>query len=252
MNENQVEQKQPPGDELGYVCTECGADVSEDDKICPKCGADISEIEEDTKDIRDEEYEDLANYMLKAQGISRSGLNIMCFIGVFIFGWLLVVAFNQLGKKGIGWLYIVPIIFLLVLSGKDMAELGLIAPIIYIAGWIHANVVLSRYKSLAKQRIAEINRTPSSQHTADALLERGLLEAKVLRQTDQAMSDLTNVLQLSGGDPQLLNLAGVQFSGAKRFGEAKKFFDRALETTKDEALVNQIKKNQAFAEKRLK
>ena len=66
------------------------------------------------------------------------------------------------------------------------------------------------------------------------------------------MSDFTNVLQLSGGDPQLLNLAGVQFSGAKRFREAKQLFDRALETAKDEALVKQIKKNQAFAEKRLK
>jgi lipoprotein NlpI len=87
---------------------------------------------------------------------------------------------------------------------------------------------------LAKQRIAEIDQTQSSEHTADVILERGLLKAKVLRQTDQAMSDFTNVLQLSGGDPQLLTLAGVQFSGAKRFGEAKQFFDRAFETAKGE------------------
>jgi len=66
------------------------------------------------------------------------------------------------------------------------------------------------------------------------------------------MSDLTNALQLSGGDPQLFNLTGVQFSGAKRYREAKQFFDRALETARDEVLVKQIKKNKAFAEKRLK
>ena len=124
---------------------------------------------------------ELDNYGLKDQGISRSGLNIMCFIGVFIFGWLLLVAFDQLGKKDKGWLYIVPILFLLFLSLKGTAELGFIAPIIYVVGWIHANVVLSRYQSLAKQRIAVIDKTPSSQQTADVLLERGLLEAKVLR-----------------------------------------------------------------------
>lgn len=30
----------------GYICSDCGADVSENDKICPKCGADLSIIEE--------------------------------------------------------------------------------------------------------------------------------------------------------------------------------------------------------------
>jgi|GEM_PF-4972279 len=30
-----------------YVCSECGKDVTLDDKICPHCGADISEVEED-------------------------------------------------------------------------------------------------------------------------------------------------------------------------------------------------------------
>lgn len=198
------------------------------------------------------DYEELNNYVLKAQGISRSGLNIMCFIGVFIFGWLLAVAFDQLGKKGKGWGYLVPIIFIVAISRQGTAELGVIAPIIYVIGWIHANVVLSRYQSFAKQRIAEIDQTPSSLQSLDVLLERGLLEAKVLHQTDQAMSDFTNVLQQPGGDPQMLNLAGVQLSKAKRFREARQFFDRALETANDQALVKQITKNKASAEKRLK
>ena len=30
--------------------------------------------------------QELQEYVLKAQGLSRKGLNIMCFIGVFIFG----------------------------------------------------------------------------------------------------------------------------------------------------------------------
>ena len=38
--------------------------------------------------------EELNDYVLKAQGIGRTGLNVMCFIGVFIFGWLLAVVFS--------------------------------------------------------------------------------------------------------------------------------------------------------------
>jgi tetratricopeptide (TPR) repeat protein len=196
--------------------------------------------------------EELDNYVLKAQGISRVGLNIMCFIGVFIFGWLLAVAFEQLGKKGKGWLYVIPIIFLLVVSRQGAGELALIATIIYIAGWIHANIILSRYESLAKQRISEIDRIPPSDLTADVLLERGLLRSKVLRQTEKALADFASAIQLPGGDPQLLNLAGGQYKAAKRFNEAKQFFDKALELTTDEALVKQIQKNLKFVEKRLK
>ena len=33
-----------------YVCSECGASVSDTDMVCPKCGADISEIEEDIEE----------------------------------------------------------------------------------------------------------------------------------------------------------------------------------------------------------
>ena len=251
MNDNQAQRNQPPGDELEYVCTECGADVSEGDKICPKCGADVSVIEEETGDIWDEKNNALATYVLKAHGISRSGLNIMCFIGVFIFGWLLVVVFNQLGKKGIGWLYIIPVIFFFSVSRSGPAELGFIALTIYIAGWIHANAVLSNYKLLAGQRIAEIDEMPSRQQTANVILEKGLLEAKVMRRKDQALSDFVKVLQLHGGDPELLNLAGVHLSSAGRFSEAKQFFERALETAGDAALVSQIKKNKEFVEKRL-
>jgi len=59
---------------------------------------------------------ELQEYVLKAEGLSRKGLNIMCFIGVFIFGVLLGVAFDMLGKKRQGWFYLVPIIGCLVIS----------------------------------------------------------------------------------------------------------------------------------------
>jgi hypothetical protein len=59
--------------------------------------------------------QELQEYVLKARGLSRKGLNIMCFIGVFIFGWLLAVVFEMLGKKKQGRFYIIPIIGCLVI-----------------------------------------------------------------------------------------------------------------------------------------
>ena len=42
--------------------------------------------------------------------ISRFGLNLMTFIGLFIFGWLIAVVFDKLGRRGLGWAYLVPVI----------------------------------------------------------------------------------------------------------------------------------------------
>ena len=43
-------QKKIQDESEGYVCSDCGADVSIDDKVCPKCGEDISELAEDEKE----------------------------------------------------------------------------------------------------------------------------------------------------------------------------------------------------------
>jgi len=55
------EQKNVQDESEGYVCSNCGADVSIYDKVCPKCGADISEIAEDeleelTEDLSTQRY----------------------------------------------------------------------------------------------------------------------------------------------------------------------------------------------------
>lgn len=43
-----------PDESESYVCLECGADVSIDDKVCPKCGADVSKIEEKQEEFKEE------------------------------------------------------------------------------------------------------------------------------------------------------------------------------------------------------
>lgn len=40
-----------------YECSECNADVREEDKICPKCGAQLDDNEEDEKNEEVETYE---------------------------------------------------------------------------------------------------------------------------------------------------------------------------------------------------
>jgi len=196
--------------------------------------------------------QELQDYILKAQGLGRKGLNIMCFIGVFIFGWLLAVAFEMLGKKKQGWYYVVPIIGCLVISRQTAPALGLVAPIIYIIGWIHANTVLSAYQSSARQRIGQLDMQTGDQLTIDSVMEKGILQQKVLGDGATAVSTLGKALQMPGGDGQLLNMAGVAMFAGKRYAEAKEFFARALSTVKDDALLKQIKVNLTNAEKKLK
>jgi hypothetical protein len=176
--------------------------------------------------------EELNDYVLKAKGISRASLNVMCFIGVFIFGWLQSIAFAQLGKSRVGWFYLVLFIVALSLSVLGSPALWVVALIIYIVGWIHANVVLSRYELLAQQRIAEIDRIPAHGQTADILLEKGLLQAKVLQQPDRALPVFFSAIRLPGGDPQLLKLAGDQLAANQHVKEAQQLFDQAAEAAK--------------------
>lgn len=119
------------------------------------------------------ETKKLYDYLFHAPGIGRKGLNIMCFIGVFIFGWLLASAFDMLGKKALGWLYFVPIILGLVFAQQEEPAFWFITPILYIVGWIHANLILSGYQSIARKRIAEIDQTSGGQPTTMKYWRRG-------------------------------------------------------------------------------
>lgn len=190
--------------------------------------------------------QELNDYILKAQGISRKGLNIIIFIGVFLFGWLLAVAFDMLGKKGTGWCYLIPLIVILAMSRHNASEIAVAAPIIYVAGWIHANVVLSKYQSVSRNRISEITSIPVEQLTADLLLEKGILQHKVLRESEASVETLKQALALPvGSSPQLLNIPGSSMLSEKHYAEAKQFFDKALLNATDATLIKQnIKKNQ--------
>ena len=196
--------------------------------------------------------QELQEYLLKAPGTSRKALNIACSIGVFLFGWLLAVAFQMLGKGAQGWAYVAVIIAVVVISSRADSPLWVAGIFIYIVGWIHANYVLSSYKASARDRIAQIDRLSDEQKTIDVIMEKGVLQHKVLESGDEAVSTLDAALQMDGGDGELLNLAGCAMLANRRFVEAKQFFSRAISSVKDEAILKQVKVNLGRATKRIK
>lgn len=160
------------------------------------------------------------------------------------------MAFERLGKKKLAIFYFVVLVAACILSQFGGSIIG--APIFlssYVIGWIHANVILSRYQSNAQDRIDQLDRLSKDQRTANTIMEKAILQSKVLSNSG-ATAALTKALQKQGGDAQLLNLAGEAMFAEKRYSETKQFFDSALSNAKDDALIARIKKNQSKSEKK--
>lgn len=193
---------------------------------------------------------ELDTYLLQAAGIRRDALNLKCALGVVTLGWLLVVAFDQLGKKSHGWAYALPAVTLVVWLGQQGSYAALaLAAAIYAAGWINANQVLSRIERQAQARVARLTQDIDTAPGADALLQRGATLAKVLHRHDDAAADFEAALRLGGGPRRWLNLAGVQACAAGRHALGVKLFERALEVPGEESLIAQIGKNRDTARK---
>lgn len=191
----------------------------------------------------------LDDYLLNAPGIGRAALNLKCALGIVVLGWLMVVAFEQLGRKFQGWFYALPYAAIVIFLVRERPVFVLAALAVYAAGWVHANLMLSRVESLARQRLAELDRADPSTHDADLLLERGVLAAKVMQQDDRAREDFAAALRHPGGDAQLLALAGVLASRSERYALARQCFERAQQTATDPKLREQIAKNLAAVDK---
>lgn len=232
----------------------------EDTKLCPVCGKMIKKtalkcrycgslLDESIREHLGAMNDELRHYLVAASGIGRTGLNVMAGIGVFIFGWLIAIIFSNLGKGGRGWAYMIPYFILITAGRSEVPALAVLGLVIYIAGWVDANMVLSRYQSAARDRIAKIDHYGSI--GADMLLEKGILLHKVLGEKQLAVDVLKGAIRTTGGDPDFLNIAGVVMVADEQYREAIEFFDRALASTNREGLIKQIKKNRSSAEKKI-
>ncbi|MBU7017016.1 MAG: hypothetical protein HXS44_05865 [Theionarchaea archaeon] len=234
-------------------CPYCGSKVSSENIFCPSCGKNMKTIEKSPGLLG--KNREINNYLTNARGISRFALNATFFVALFVFGWIIGIVFYNLGKGKLGWVYASPYLLLSVLtlhsliSGGSMNLSGF-AFIIWLAGLIHANRILSHYRSMAFQRIAVIDNQPTP--TIDSQLEKGLILDKVLEKTEPAIEILKSALQMPGGDPLLLYLSGVRMAKKKLYREAAAFYDRALASTEDAFLARRIRWDYGSVERHLK
>jgi hypothetical protein len=199
---------------------------------------------------------ELYDFLWKAYGISRIALNIFCLGGAFIFGVLLIFPFQRLRKTGLGLFYwILLLIFAIVTFGKralfetmgtgDAPTIKLFAAItliIYLIAWIHANVLLSKYIQLGKERLVLLERLPEDQLTMNLQMEKGLIQLKVLYHKKQAFEELRNALQYQGGDNNAQRFVGDHLFYHKQYNLAQKYYERALLKTDNKDQIEHIKK----------
>jgi len=94
----------------------------------------------------------LVEYMNLEIGISRMRLNIQAFIGLFIFGWLMKMNYDDLKQSGFGWALLIAMAFLFAIGRQVEPNAFFLVAVIYIAAWIHTNVILSNKQNAAKKK----------------------------------------------------------------------------------------------------
>ena len=206
---------------------------------------------------------ELNNYTLNPS-FGRKGLNVTmaigCVLSVGIIGFAIEgFAFEGIGEKSLGkryfWILSTCGFIAIVCATNNLRVLSialvLLYYVIYVCGWTYANIILSGHQANARQRIASLDQLSKDQITIDDVLEKGVIQARVLRDHKAASATFAQTVQMPGGDAQLLNLAGVILFSRKQFTEAKHFFDVAISSTKDQAILKQIQANQAAVEKSL-
>jgi hypothetical protein len=92
--------------------------------------------------------------------ITRKKLNVRAFIGVFIFGWLMVMNYDDLGKKGYGWAFLFLAASFSAIGIQFDSSAFIWATIIYLGAWIHTNLLLSiLQKQTIESNYSSINET---------------------------------------------------------------------------------------------
>jgi hypothetical protein len=211
----------------------------------------------------DSETKELHSFLWNASGINRIALNLYCLFGA-IWGITLYFAFQRLKNSNIGLLYLFSIVIVSIivffkrfgdlnidLHDAQMIRLfGFINMAIWISGWIHANVILSKYMRLGQVRLKELNELPKDELTMNLLMERGLILNKVLSKKNTALEDFKHALQFSGGEGYVLSFIADHLLYDKNYSLAKQYFERALSDTKNDDLLKHINKVLPYVKKK--
>lgn len=150
-------------------CANCGSEVQSSDAFCPRCGERVAgagaaspaspgpvavaaspAVAAPLADLRFETAEERTAYeKWKQEGMfEKRTADILGFIGIFIFGWLLWYAYSRAGRSA--WHIFIPIFFFYMLARIE-AVFIVVGLGIYIWAWINVRNVLGRYESLYAQ-----------------------------------------------------------------------------------------------------
>jgi hypothetical protein len=100
----------------------------------------------------------------KQIGITRTRLNVQAGIGLFIFGWLMKMNYDDLGEKTYGRVFLISCIFFLVIGKQTNSPFAfVIAALIYIIAWIHTNLILTNLQNQIKENYSKKSSQESSQ-----------------------------------------------------------------------------------------
>ena len=100
---------------------------------------------------------DINDFVKKRVRITRKSLNIQAFIGLFIFGWLMKMNYDDLGEKGFGWAFLIIMAIIFAIGKQAEPKAFFVLPVIYIAAWIHTNILLSNLEKQARDAFSDLN-----------------------------------------------------------------------------------------------
>jgi len=96
-------------------------------------------------------------FVNKRVGISRTGLNVKAIIGVFIFGWLMKMNYDDLGQKNTGWAFLIAMAIVFAIGRQIEPMIFILGLIIYVVSWIHTNILLSNKQRIAREQFFKEN-----------------------------------------------------------------------------------------------
>ena len=104
-------------------CSKCGAKLRKNAKFCHECGTRVRDI---PKAVKIEPIDSSYERWKKKGRISLRLCDVLSLIGLFIFGWLVLVVYERAGKWRKGLKFFIPIILLWVLGYRVSFIFGLI------------------------------------------------------------------------------------------------------------------------------
>jgi len=123
-------------------CSKCGAKLRKNAKFCHECGTRVRDI---SKAVKTESIDSSYERWKKKGRISLRLCDVLSLIGLFIFGWLILVVYERAGKWRTGLKFFIPIILLWVLGYRVSFIFGLIGIALYIYAWYSIRKTIKGY-----------------------------------------------------------------------------------------------------------